>query len=88
MGLKNLEIKLSKHAYSKSKERNIPFSEIEETVLKPDYKKIDKFDETLVHFIRKNKTRYLRVIGKYLSEQQIFIISVFYDRRLKKETDK
>ena len=42
----------------------------------------DKFDETLIHFIRRKDRKYLRAIVRSEKNKGILVISAFFDMRL------
>jgi len=79
-----LRIKLTKHASSKIAERNISLDTIREVVTDPDQEEMDRFDDSLVHFIGRVENRFLRVIGRWEGEGEFVVVSAFFDRRLKK----
>lgn len=78
----NINIKLSKHAKIKMKERNISSDDVKDVILMPETTKSDKFDKSLVHFIGKRERKYLRVIGRWQSKRDLLVVSAFFDRRL------
>lgn len=80
-----MKIKLTTHAKSKVKERKITLGIIKKTVVSPDRVEADKFDESLEHFIKKFETRFLRVIARSVNTETLLVVSVFYDRRLKRK---
>ena len=79
---------LTKHAEKKVLERQILLNDIILAIKKPHYTRKDKFDETLIHYIRQIEGKYLRVIARKEKNENILIISVFYDRRLKRRMDR
>lgn len=83
-----MEITYTQHAKEKIAERNIPFTLIEMAVNSPDIIEADKFDEELTHYIKKFKTRFLRVIARKENAGTFIVISVFYDRRMKRRLKK
>ena len=83
MSREEVTIKLTKHAKGKIAQRGIYLDDVRKAVLTPELTKTDKFDDSLIHFIRKVRGRFLRVIGRWESEDVFLVISAFYDRRLK-----
>ena len=81
---KNISIKLTNHAQAKINQRNISLDDIKDVVLNPESTELDKFDNSLVHFLSQKTGRFLRVIGRWKSEKDLLIISAFFDRRLLK----
>ena len=79
-----MRIKLTKHAGSKIAERNISLDTIREVVTDPDQEEMDRFDDSLVHFMGRVENRFLRVIGRWEGEGEFVVVSAFFDRRLKK----
>ena len=79
-----MRIKLTKHAGSKIAERNISLDTIRVVVTDPDQEEMDRFDDSLVHFIGRVENRFLRVIGRWEGEGEFVVVSAFFDRRLKK----
>ena len=88
MASKKLVIKYTKHANYKILERNIEIDYIKNTIMNPDQKTSDMFDESLEHFIKKIDDKYLRIIGKWESRETLIVISAFYDRRIKRRENK
>ena len=88
MHSKKIDIKLTMHARSKILERNIIIEQIEEVILNHEKSEMDKFENSLVHLIKKMDTKFLRVIGKWESRNTFIVISAFYDRRLKRRKNK
>jgi len=78
-------IKLTKHAKTKMIQRHIALDDVREIVLKPDLVEQDKFDKSLKHFIGSKSGKFLRVIGRQESAEDLLVISAFFDRRLKRE---
>ncbi len=78
-----MNIIYTKHATEKIKERNIDEQVINAVIKEPDYILHDKFEDSLFHYIKKVKKKFLRVICKKINENQIIVISAFFDRRLK-----
>ncbi|QWR76732.1 hypothetical protein [Candidatus Magnetomonas plexicatena] len=78
-----MDIKLTKHAAGKIRQRGIKTEDIDCVVNEPLFVEFDRFDNTLKHFVGFVNDKYLRVIGRNVSEETLLIISVFYDRRLK-----
>jgi len=79
---KEITIKLTKHAKFKIAQRNIDLNDIKQVVLEPELTKPDKFDSSLIHFIRFIKGKFLRVIGRWEGKKDLLVITAFYDRRL------
>ena len=50
--------------------------------MKPERVEPDRFDAALTHSIGRINDRFLRVIGKNESKDEIVVISAFFDRRL------
>ena len=88
MQSKKINIKLTTHASSKILERNIKIKQIKEVISNHEKSEIDKFDNSLVHLIKKMDNKFLRVIGKWESGNTFIVISAFYDRRLKRRKNK
>ena len=83
--MKNIKIKLTKHAKIKIAERNISLDTIKNIIANPELIENDKFDDSLTHFIKKNDDRhYLRIIGRWENKNSFLIVSCFFDRRIKK----
>ncbi len=82
--MSNIKITFTIHSQLKIKQRNILKSDIEKVIKNPYITTKDKFDPELIHFIGLIKNKYLRVIGKWKTENELLIISCFYDRRLLK----
>jgi hypothetical protein len=78
-----MNLRLTKHARLKMKQRGISIEDVEEAVRYSDKTERDKIDEELVHFIKRLHSRYLRGIAK-VSGDNMIIVSAFYDRRLKR----
>ena len=57
---------------------------IRAVVTGPDQEEMDRFDDSLVHFIGRVENRFLRVIGRWEGEGEFVVVSAFFDRRLKK----
>ena len=57
-----MNIKLTKHAPSKSAERNISLDMIKDVVTNPEIEEKDRFDDSLTHYIGSVEGRFLRVI--------------------------
>ena len=79
-----MTIKITKHAKTKINQRNIVLDDIRKVALNPDLIEIDKYDKSLTHFIGKIGGRFLRIIGRWESKEDLLIISAFFDRRLKR----
>lgn len=77
-------IKFTAHARKKISERKISIKIIKEAVNDPMLTEDDKFDKTLTHYIKRIGSRYLRIIGRVKDGKTIYIVSAFYDRRLKR----
>ena len=80
-----MTIKLTKHAKTKISQRNIALDDIRKVALNPDLIEPDKYDKSLTHFIGKIDSRFLRIIGRRESKEELLIISAFFDRRLKRK---
>ncbi|MBL1214011.1 MAG: DUF4258 domain-containing protein [Ignavibacteriae bacterium] len=78
----NKNIVLTNHAKIKMKERSISLSMVEKTIAKPDFTKTDNFDNQIIHYIKKFGKKYLRVLAR-IENDRIFVISTFFDRRIK-----
>jgi len=74
------------HAKLRPKERNITVEEVEKAVKNYDMIGSDRFDPSVVHYIKKIGDKFLRVIAKKKNEKTLLVISVFYDRKLKKKS--
>ncbi len=83
--MNDIKIKFTAHAQMKIKQRNILKNDIEEVIKKPYIIIKDKFDKELFHFIGMVNNKYLRVIGKWITKNELLIISSFFDRRLLKK---
>lgn len=79
---KPIAIKFTKHATAKIRQRSIAVEDIKDIVSKPEMVEKDKFDDSLSHFIGPKKDRHLRVIARWQSENELLVVSAFYDRRL------
>jgi len=79
----NILIKLTDHAKLKMKQRAITLEEIRKVILNPESIEYDKFDKDLMHYIGRIRGKYLRIIVKHESKEELLIISAFFDRRLK-----
>jgi uncharacterized DUF497 family protein len=77
-----MTIKLTNHAKTKISQRSIELEDIRNVALNPDLIETDKHDKSLIHFIGKIGGRFLRIIGRMESEEELLIISAFFDRRL------
>jgi len=75
-------IKLTKHAAAKLEQRLIPMEDLKATILNPEHEEEDRFDSSLTHFIGKVQGKFLRVIARRESNEQVLVISAFFDRRL------
>lgn len=80
-----ISVKLTKHAKIKIGQRNITLDEIKKVILMPELMEPDKFDKSLVHFIGTIQRKFLRVIGRWESTQDLLVISAFFDKRLKRK---
>jgi len=69
-------------------ERAIDTADVKSAVEAPSFKENDKADPNLIHFIREKEGRYLRIVGRFLNRETFWVVSAFYDRRLKKGKDK
>jgi len=79
-------VKFTMHAKLRLKERDIAVEEVEKAVKNYDMIESDRFDPSVVHYIKKMDDKFLRVIAKRKNEKTLLVISVFYDRRLKKKS--
>jgi len=77
-----VKIKLTKHAAAKVEQRHIPMEDLEKAICNPDREEEDRFDSSLTHFIGKIHGKFLRVIARRESDDQVLVISAFFDRRL------
>jgi hypothetical protein len=84
--MKNISIMLTEHAKVKIKERGISTLAIRDAIENPDRVEADKFDDQLSHFIKRINERFLRVIGKREDDATMIVISVFFDRRIKRSS--
>jgi len=75
-------IKLTKHAKLKLDQRNISLEDVKAVVSGPELTEPDRFDDSLIHFIGRLNDRFLRVIGKREAEEEVLVISAFFDRRI------
>ena len=81
----NVKIKLTNHAKIKITERNISLDTIKNIIANPELIENDKFDNSLIHFIRKvDNKHYLRIIGRWEDKNCFLVVSCFFDRRIKK----
>ena len=78
------KIVLTAHAKIKILERSIDLILCERTVSEPDFTKSDKFDSSIIHYVKKVEGKYLRVLARSEKNKKI-IITAFFDRRIKKE---
>jgi hypothetical protein len=74
------------HAKLRLKERDIAVEKVEKAIKNYDMIESDRFDPSVVHYIKKMDDKFLRVIAKRKNEKTLLVISVFYDRRLKKKS--
>jgi hypothetical protein len=77
-------ITFTKHAERKVEQRKITIDDIKGVIENPDVIEPDRYDSSLVHYIKHIGERYLRVIGRWESRDNVLVISAFLDRRLKK----
>ena len=82
MDNEEISIILTSHAKIKIKQRNIDLGQIKKIVSNPELAEPDKFDESLTHFIGRIEGKFLRVICRRKSKEELLIISAFFDRRL------
>ena len=78
-------ISLTKHAKIKIHQRNISLNDIKKVVITPMYVELDKLDKSLTHFIGFAEGKFLRIIGRWKSKEELLVISAFFDRRLMKK---
>jgi len=79
-------VKFTMHAKLRLKERDIAVEKVEKAIKNYDMIESDRFDPSVVHYIKKMDDKFLRVIAKRKNEKTLLVISVFYDRRLKKKS--
>mgnify|MGYP001085856466 CR=1 FL=1 len=48
----NIDLKITKHAEQKISQREISVDTIKKVIKNPDIKKVDKFDDSLLHYIK------------------------------------
>jgi hypothetical protein len=77
-------VEFTKHAKLRLKERNLIVESVKKAVKNYDIIESDRFDSSIVHYIKKVDDKFLRVIAKRKDENTLLVISAFYDRRLKK----
>jgi hypothetical protein len=80
-----LIITYTKHAEINAIKRKISNEMVENVVLNPLIIETDKYDGSLIHFIGYINNKYLRIIGRKTNEDELMIISVFFDRRIKRK---
>ena len=78
------EIYLTNHAKTKMDEREISIEMIKQVVDNPDLTKPDKIDAKVLHLIKKIGNKFLRVLMRIDKDGKQIIITVFFDRRLKR----
>ncbi len=81
----NIGIVLTKHAAQKIVQRKISRVDLRKVINEPVLTGIDRNDEELTHFIGCIHEKYLRVIVKWKKDNEVLVISAFYDRRIKGE---
>jgi hypothetical protein len=79
-----LKIKLTKHAEINALKRNISIEMIEKVVTNSINIEHDKYNNSLNYFIGFRNHKFLRVIGRRINNDELPIVSTFYDRRLKR----
>jgi uncharacterized DUF497 family protein len=77
-----MRIEFTKHAKLKLIERKISLEDINTVVSTPLLVEEDRFDAGLRHFIGRIQSRFLRVIVRREGEDEMIVISAFFDRRL------
>ena len=75
---------LTNHARTKMSERDISIEMIKKVVANPDSVKLDKIDVKVLHLIKKIENKFLRVLMRTDEDGKQIIITVFFDRRLKR----
>ena len=79
-------VKFTVHAKLRLRERDITVEKVEKAIKNYDMIESDRFDPSVVHYIKKMDDKFLRVIAKRKNEKTLLVISVFYNRRLKKKS--
>ncbi len=77
-----MEILFSQHARDMLNERNFTQKEIKSVIKNPD--RIEDKEEGVKHFLKQKENRILPVVVKE-SKTSYTVITMFYDRRLKKQ---
>ena len=78
-----MKIIFSKHSEEQNLKRKISKEFVKMCLKNPDRVERDKRDKELLHYIKFIKGKFLRVIIKK-HEESLFIITYFFDRRLRK----
>lgn len=86
--MKDIKIRLTRHAQKKNEDRGITPDLVKKTVLSYQEKILDIHDPELVHYIRCVENRFLRVIGRWESQDTFLVVTSFFDRRLKGREDR
>ncbi len=60
-----IAIKLTKHAKIKNRHRKIALDDIKKVILRRELMEPDKFNKSLVHFIRNVEGKFLRVMRRW-----------------------
>jgi len=79
---KPIRIKFTKHATAKMRQRSIAVEDIRDIASKPEIVEKDRFDDSLSHFMGPKKDRHLRIIARRQSENELLVVSAFYNRRV------
>ena len=77
-------IYITNHARVKMDERAISVEMVEEVINNPDSSHKDKIDDSVLHLIKKVGTKFLRVLVRVDENGKQIIITVFFDRRIKR----
>ena len=78
------EIYLTNHSRTKMNERDISIEMIKKVVDNPDSIKPDKIDVKVLHLIKKIGNKFLRVLMRTDEDGKQIVITVFFDRRLRR----
>ena len=78
-----MKIIFSKHSEEQNLKRKISKEFVKTCLKNPDRVERDKCDRELLHYIKFIEGKFLRVIIKK-QEKSLFVITYFFDRRLKK----
>ena len=69
--MKDEDFLLTEHAKLKIKERSVSIEHVKQAIVQPDLTKIDKFDNSVNHYIKKFGEKYLRVLARTEKNKKI-----------------